>query len=236
MKQRSEKWAASARRRSRSRSGSTIHTVLGELNNGRELTKKIEAKWRWHYCALLSLREYLLKERGERLSEISQALEPHSMDMADSATDEFDHDLAFSGLSAGQDSLYEVEAAIKRILAGTYGVCVETGQPIPEARLKAVPWTRFTREVEERLETKGAVGRTRLGQVGSVRGAVTGNLAGSESVEDAEESVANDEVLGQVFRPSFKPEPAPRRETNASARFAQGEVVGTISTTIERRM
>jgi RNA polymerase-binding transcription factor DksA len=150
----------------------------------------------------------LLKERHQRLSEVSEALEPHSMDMADSATDEFDHNLALSGLSAGQDSLYEVEAALNRILNGTYGVCEETEQPIPAARLTAVPWTRFTREVEERLETKGVFTQPHLAQVNSVRGDGTGNLEEGESFEqEAEESVANDEALKHVFALPVKREP-----------------------------
>src|SRR6266496_3426440 len=113
------------------------------------------AKWAWHYRVLLSLREHLLKERADRLSEASQPLEPHSMDLADSATDEFDHDLALSQLSAEQDRICEVDEAIKRILNGPYGVCEETGKPIPTARLKAIPWTRFAKEAELRLEDKG---------------------------------------------------------------------------------
>jgi len=189
------------------------------------LTKRIDVRWKWHYGVLLSLRERLLKARSERLCEVSQALEPHSMDMADSASDEFDHDLALSGLSSGQDALYEVQRAIQRILSGTYGVCEETGQPIPAARLKAVPWTRFTREVEARLEKKGIVNRPHLGQVGSVRGTVIGDLEESEfGEEEAEGNLANDEVLRQVFALSVKAEPALRRNTNASACVTEGEV------------
>ncbi|WP_028279577.1 TraR/DksA C4-type zinc finger protein [Arthrobacter sp. H5] len=37
----------------------------------------------------------------------------------------------------------EVEAALARIDAGTYGSCEVCGQPIAEGRLEARPWTRF---------------------------------------------------------------------------------------------
>ena len=77
---------------------------------------------------------------------------------ADSATDEFDHDLALTRLSVEQDALYEINVALNRILNRSYGVCEETGRVIPSARLKAIPWTRFTREVEERLEQDGRCG------------------------------------------------------------------------------
>ena len=43
-----------------------------------------------------------------------------------------------------RDRLGEVEAALARMQAGTYGVSVRSGEPIPFARLKAVPWAQTT--------------------------------------------------------------------------------------------
>lgn len=96
-------------------------------------------------------------------SSISVIPESHSGDLADSATDEFDHDMALSLLVHDQNALGEVTAAIRRIQEGQYGICEKTGLPIPAARLRAVPWTRHTREVEERLEKKGVGGFPHLG-------------------------------------------------------------------------
>lgn len=39
--------------------------------------------------------------------------------------------------------LGEVERALEKIDAGTYGTCEECGQPIAEARLEAMPATRW---------------------------------------------------------------------------------------------
>ena len=36
-------------------------------------------------------------------------------------------------------SLDEVDAALQRLVAGTYGTCVDCGQPIPDQRLTALP-------------------------------------------------------------------------------------------------
>lgn len=137
---------------------------------------QINPKWAWHYRMLLELRDRLLRERRERLAEAAQPLEPHSMDSADAATDEFDHALALGTLSAEQDVLHEIDAAISRICAGSYGRCEESGQAIPAARLRAVPWTRFAREVEARHERAGGIRPPHLGALGSVRGAPTGDL------------------------------------------------------------
>lgn len=39
--------------------------------------------------------------------------------------------------------LAEVERALARLDAGTYGISEKTGDPIPYERLVAVPWARF---------------------------------------------------------------------------------------------
>jgi RNA polymerase-binding protein DksA len=113
---------------------------------------QVPRQWVWYYQRLQAFRDHLLESRSVQIADVSGPLEAQSTDTADSATDEFDHDLALGILSREQDALYEVEAAIRRILDGSYGICEETGKPIPVNRLRAVPWTRFTREVEERLE------------------------------------------------------------------------------------
>jgi RNA polymerase-binding transcription factor DksA len=42
-----------------------------------------------------------------------------------------------------RDALSEVEAAIVRLSEGTYGQCERCGQPIPPARLEAMPTARL---------------------------------------------------------------------------------------------
>jgi DnaK suppressor protein len=48
--------------------------------------------------------------------------------------------------------LRQVEHALARIEDGTYGICEVTGQPIPVARLRALPWATMTVEAAERYE------------------------------------------------------------------------------------
>lgn len=136
--------------------------------------------WYWHYQRLQALRERLLADRDIHIAEASEPLEPHSMDMADSATDEFDHDMALGMLSHEEDALREVDAAIVRIIGGTYGICEVTGKAIPEARLRAVPWTPYTKEVEERLEQECLVRVPHLGPAVSVQGSKPAMLSADE--------------------------------------------------------
>lgn len=109
-----------------------------------------------------------MRDCRERRHEASQPIEPHSMSMADSATDDIDHDIALSLLSSGQEALVEIEAAMQRIVKGTYGVCAESGKPIPLARLKAIPWARYRAEVEALHEKRNGARLPRLGRLGSV--------------------------------------------------------------------
>jgi RNA polymerase-binding transcription factor DksA len=116
------------------------------------------------------------------------------MHQADSATNEFDRELALSQLSAEQDALYEVEAAMRRILDGSYGLCEQTGKRIPAARLKAVPWTRFRREVEAQLEKTGEIMPPQLGRLRSLRDELASALAESEPTVEQPEPVLPTEL------------------------------------------
>ena len=53
-----------------------------------------------------------------------------------------------------QALLTEVQSALKRIENGTYGKCIDCGQPIPEKRLEAIPWAARCVKDEERLEER----------------------------------------------------------------------------------
>lgn len=46
--------------------------------------------------------------------------------------------------------LRAIEKALTRIREGVFGVCDDCEEPIPEARLKAVPWTRVCVDCKER--------------------------------------------------------------------------------------
>ena len=115
---------------------------------------------------LLRLREDLLGEIQQLASEACEETPNYSMHMADAATDSFDRDLALGLVSFEQEGLYEIDAALKRIEDGTYGICELTGKPIPWERLAAIPWARFSIEAENQLE--GNI-HPHIGRLGTVR-------------------------------------------------------------------
>jgi RNA polymerase-binding transcription factor DksA len=83
------------------------------------------------------------------------------MHQADAGSDAYDRDFALSLLSQETDALNEIEEAIKRIDSGTYGICEMSGKPIPHVRLEAIPFTRFTVEVQSQLEKQNKISRVR---------------------------------------------------------------------------
>ena len=65
---------------------------------------------------------------------------------------ERDFDLALS--ARARDAVDQIDEALAKVQNKTYGICVVSGQPIPKARLEAIPWAR------ERVEYKvGDFGR-----------------------------------------------------------------------------
>ncbi len=83
------------------------------------------------------------------------------MHQADAGSDAYDRDFALSLLSQEQDALYEIEEALKRVDAGTYGICEMSSKPIPHARLEAIPFARFTVECQTQIEKQKKALRVR---------------------------------------------------------------------------
>ena len=68
-------------------------------------------------------------------------------------------------ISVSKEALYErmsqrrtvlllIEAALKRIADGSFGVCVGCGEKIQDQRLQALPWTQFCLRCQGELEEK----------------------------------------------------------------------------------
>lgn len=131
---------------------------------------KINRKWAAHYRHLVGLRDYFLRQKGALSQDANEEQPTFSEHMADAGTDSYDRDFALSMLTADQNALYEIEEAMRRIEAGTYGICELTGKPISGKRLDAIPWARYSLEAEKQLEQRGVVNRPRLGNLGTLAG------------------------------------------------------------------
>ena len=73
------------------------------------------------------------------------------IDEGEQATDLYQDELDESRQNDLRDQLAAVERAEERLAAGTYGLSVESGQPIPDERLEARPTAELTVEEERAL-------------------------------------------------------------------------------------
>lgn len=71
--------------------------------------------------------------------------------LGDTASETYERELD-QGLEEGvQQTLGEIEAALRRVEDGTYGNCLMCGQPIAEQRLRAIPWARLCIDDQRRV-------------------------------------------------------------------------------------
>ena len=63
-------------------------------------------------------------------------------DMADQASGNNEVHIQLKLKQTDAKILQAIEEALARVDKGAYGVCRDCGEPIAEARLKAIPWTR----------------------------------------------------------------------------------------------
>ncbi len=137
---------------------------------------EVPDKFKRYYKLLLDLRRHLTagielhsEETLKRSSKDDAGdLSSYGQHMADAGTDTFDRDFALSLVSSEQEALGEIDAAIKRIKDGSYGVCEITQEPIARDRLLAVPFTRYSANAQKELERNRHRSRTQAGILGEM--------------------------------------------------------------------
>jgi DnaK suppressor protein len=92
-----------------------------------------------------------LQEKESDLLQIVTRLEQNARDSATSEVEDPIDRVISSEAKAGSfreatlehRTLVEVQEAMQRLEQGTYGRCIDCGQPIEPARLEAVPWAAY---------------------------------------------------------------------------------------------
>ena len=74
--------------------------------------------------------------------------------LADTATETYDRELDYTLEENSEHVLEEIEAALKRIEEGTYGICTNCGKPIAVERLEALPWATLCIDCKRDLERR----------------------------------------------------------------------------------
>ena len=104
-----------------------------------------------HARELLAAERARIERSIKRLAHQDDAEEFDDEDPANLASDTYEDELD-EGLSDDlRDQLEAVERAEARLAAGTYGLSIESGQPIPDERLELLPTAERTADEEARL-------------------------------------------------------------------------------------
>lgn len=74
--------------------------------------------------------------------------------LADTATETYDRELDYSLEENSEHVLAEIDAALKRIEDGTYGICTNRGEQIPVERLEALPWATLCIDCQRERERR----------------------------------------------------------------------------------
>ena len=92
------------------------------------------------------------RESGAAAADELSHLDQHP---ADDATDLYDSEFDEGRLEDLRNDLAAVERAERRLAEGTFGLSIDSGEPIPDDRLEALPTAERTVE-EEALFARGA--------------------------------------------------------------------------------
>ncbi len=137
---------------------SKAKTTIGGEKKAISLKTKLTAK------ELRDFRDRLLKYRAQLLVDLG-AIEKEALDansdishmpihMADVGSDAYDQDLKLGMAASERKRIHDIEEALVRIKKKTYGVCHLTGEKIPNVRLRAKPWAKYTLESAEKVERR----------------------------------------------------------------------------------
>jgi RNA polymerase-binding transcription factor DksA len=134
----------------------------GHTKDGIAYTKDFDAKFLKSQRDLLHAERQALLGQADRLEdEANSLIEDGEMGdvqfddesgEGDTMVVERERDLALS--AQARQTVADIDAALDRLVAGTYGYSLVSGRPIPRERLEAIPWA--TELVEEKV---GGIGR-----------------------------------------------------------------------------
>ena len=107
---------------------------------------------------LIAWREVILAESRDTLNALQLESENHP-DIADRASSETDRAIELRARDRQRKLISKIEAALARIDDGSYGYCIETGDPISLRRLDARPIATLSVEAQERHERREKIYR-----------------------------------------------------------------------------
>lgn len=109
-----------------------------------------------YYNALMKVRNDLTEQMQVCASEALDCSNAEkrgvTTHMADISSDNSRHEMALQMMTENGDIISLIDDAIERLAEGEYGMCMDCGKPISEARLMARPYAIFCIECKSRHE------------------------------------------------------------------------------------
>ncbi len=123
------------------------------------------AKTPFNKTELKHYKEVLMTKRAELIGDVtsmekqaldggSGALSHQPQHIAEQGSDTYDQTLALEIAAQDRRLVKEIDDALNRIEAGTYGICELSGKPISKHRLEELPWARFSIEAAREQERR----------------------------------------------------------------------------------
>jgi DnaK suppressor protein len=106
-------------------------------------------------------RKMLEAKRDELLSNTADRDEiriEHAAEEFDRLQQQLNREVAIRNLDRESALLKQVHAALARVEDETFGICLRCDEPIPEKRLKAVPWAAYCVPCQEIVDRQSANG------------------------------------------------------------------------------
>jgi DnaK suppressor protein len=101
---------------------------------------------------LLARREELTRTIARTQEEGRQADDDPTVDLADKAANSYTKEFLFGMTNTDRTILNQIDEALKRINANTYGTCMTCEEEMQQKRLEAVPWAKNCISCQQKVE------------------------------------------------------------------------------------
>jgi DnaK suppressor protein len=110
---------------------------------------------------LETVKKSLQERRHEIIDKLSDAQDQSKIietdiaqDLADKAESSYTKEFLLSLSNAEREELLQIDAALKRVAKGDYGLCQVCQKEIGKKRLNALPWTSLCIDCQEKSESE----------------------------------------------------------------------------------
>jgi DnaK suppressor protein len=134
------------------------------------MTEHKQAAHDERYQVLKQMLEDRRRDIQERLRSLRETLPAQVLEVKDAeeqSVQDFAQDVELALMEMKSETLGQIDEAVRRLEAGTYGTCANCGTEIASARLKALPFAVLCRECQENEEEARASERSQEGRVSS---------------------------------------------------------------------